>query len=276
MPPEPVELEADRERLVQVLCNLIGNAAKYTPAGGDDRAHGQLPRPSGSLAVSVKDNGIGIPPASSTEIFDLFARVDQSLERQGGLGIGLTLVRQLVELHGGTVEARSDGHRARQRVHPDAARRRPGRRRERDGAAQPPAGAPRSASWWRTTTRTRSRAWCCSSSWPGTTCTALVRRRGRDRRRRAAAPGRRPARHRHAEGQRLRGRAAYPRARLGRARSTSSRSPAGGSRPTSVAAQEAGFDAHLVKPVPPETLDRLLAALSASREPADAATASRA
>jgi CheY-like chemotaxis protein len=61
------------------------------------------------LEFSVRDDGIGIPPEKLTEIFDLFARVDDSLERQGGLGIGLTLVRQLVELHGGTIEARSGG-----------------------------------------------------------------------------------------------------------------------------------------------------------------------
>jgi PAS domain S-box-containing protein len=106
--PEPIEVEADRERLVQILCNLIGNGIKYTPAGGQIDltvavAAGQM------LDISVKDNGIGIPPARLGEIFDLFARIDPSFERQGGLGIGLTLVRQLVELHGGTIEARSDG-----------------------------------------------------------------------------------------------------------------------------------------------------------------------
>jgi CheY-like chemotaxis protein len=107
-PIEPIEVEADRERLVQVLCNLLGNAAKYTPSGGRIEFTAAAPH-DGVLEVSVKDDGIGIPPAKLTEIFDLFARVDDSLERQGGLGIGLTLVRQLVELHGGTVEAHSTG-----------------------------------------------------------------------------------------------------------------------------------------------------------------------
>ena len=108
LPPEPVDVEADRERLVQVLCNLIGNAAKYTPPGGRiDLAVAAVG--TRVLEVSVRDNGIGIPPAKLTEVFDMFARVDDSLERQGGLGIGLTLVRQLVELHGGTIEARSRG-----------------------------------------------------------------------------------------------------------------------------------------------------------------------
>jgi PAS domain S-box-containing protein len=105
MPAEPLELDADRERLVQVLCNLIGNAAKYTPTGGELELT-VVATTSGSLAMSVKDNGVGIPPAKLTEIFDLFARVDHSLVRQGGLGIGLTLVRQLVGLHGGR-QARS-------------------------------------------------------------------------------------------------------------------------------------------------------------------------
>jgi PAS domain S-box-containing protein len=107
-PREPIQLNADRERLVQVLSNLIGNAAKYTPSGGKIELRIAVEPPT-TLVVSVKDNGIGIPPSKLTEIFDLFARVDQSLERQDGLGIGLTLARQLVELHGGTIEARSAG-----------------------------------------------------------------------------------------------------------------------------------------------------------------------
>jgi PAS domain S-box-containing protein len=107
LPAGPVEVDADRERLVQVLCNLIGNSAKYTPLGGEIdvaiavNGHG--------IEVTVKDNGIGIPKGSLTKIFELFARVDGSLEGQGGLGVGLNLVRQIVDLHGGTIEARSDG-----------------------------------------------------------------------------------------------------------------------------------------------------------------------
>jgi PAS domain S-box-containing protein len=108
LPTERIEVQADRERLVQVLCNLLGNAAKYTPAGGHLDLAVAVATP-GMLELSVRDDGIGIPPEKLTEIFDLFARVDDSLERQGGLGIGLTLVRQLVELHGGTIEARSGG-----------------------------------------------------------------------------------------------------------------------------------------------------------------------
>jgi PAS domain S-box-containing protein len=108
LPREPVTLDADRERLAQVLCNLMSNAAKYTPDGGRIDLVVTVPD-DGVLEISVKDTGIGIPQAKLSEIFDLFARVDPSPTSQGGLGIGLTLVRQLVELHGGTVEARSAG-----------------------------------------------------------------------------------------------------------------------------------------------------------------------
>ena len=107
VPDAPVVLLADRERLVQILSNLLGNAAKYTPPGGHIEL--AVAVTDDCLHVSVKDDGIGIPPSALTTIFELFARVDRSLERQGGLGIGLTLVRQLVELHGGTVHARSEG-----------------------------------------------------------------------------------------------------------------------------------------------------------------------
>jgi CheY-like chemotaxis protein len=107
MPREPIALRADRHRLAQVFGNLIGNAAKYTPAGGhiafDAHVDGDV------LEAVVRDDGVGIPPAKLTEIFELFAQVDRSLERETGLGIGLTLARQLVELHRGTIEARSEG-----------------------------------------------------------------------------------------------------------------------------------------------------------------------
>ncbi len=106
-PRVPIELDADRERLVQVLSNLLNNAAKYTPMRGDIRL--QVHTRGAMLEISVKDDGIGIPPDKVGSIFELFVRVDDSLERQGGLGIGLTLARQIVELHGGTIEARSDG-----------------------------------------------------------------------------------------------------------------------------------------------------------------------
>ncbi len=108
LPPQPVMLDGDAGRLMQVFANLINNAAKYTGHGGHiwiTAAHeGRFAR------VSVRDDGPGIPADQLTAIFEMFAQVDQTLDRaHGGLGIGLTLVKTLVELHGGTVEAHSDG-----------------------------------------------------------------------------------------------------------------------------------------------------------------------
>ena len=101
-------LYADRARLMQGLCNLITNAAKYSPPGG--RIDIGARTMSEGLEISVRDRGVGIPHDKLTEIFNLFAQLDRGLERQGGgLGIGLTLARQIVELHQGTIEARSEG-----------------------------------------------------------------------------------------------------------------------------------------------------------------------
>jgi len=108
LPQAPVWLRADRDRLIQVFCNLISNAVKYTPPGG--RLEFAARTMDGMLEVAVKDSGVGIPREKLSEIFELFAQVNRSLERQGGLGIGLTLARDLVQLHGGTLEAHSDGH----------------------------------------------------------------------------------------------------------------------------------------------------------------------
>lgn len=106
--PESVQLEGDLVRLTQILVNLLNNAAKYTPEGEKiwisanvDGAH---------AIVSVKDGGVGIASDKLPHVFEKFYQVDASLERsESGLGLGLTLTRRLVELHGGTVEARSDG-----------------------------------------------------------------------------------------------------------------------------------------------------------------------
>jgi PAS domain S-box-containing protein len=108
LPEEPLYLRADAVRLAQVFSNLLDNACKYTEKPGrvtiEARREGPL------VTVSVMDTGLGIPPESLDTVFDLFTQVDRSRERVGGgLGIGLSLVRGLVERHGGTVEARSDG-----------------------------------------------------------------------------------------------------------------------------------------------------------------------
>jgi signal transduction histidine kinase/ActR/RegA family two-component response regulator len=108
LPAEALPLSVDPTRIVQVICNLISNAAKYTPPGGSITVSAR--RHDGALELSVRDTGIGIPRDMLQKVFDMFTQVAQSVERsQGGLGIGLTLVKRLVELHGGTVEARSDG-----------------------------------------------------------------------------------------------------------------------------------------------------------------------
>jgi len=108
LPQEPLRLRGDPTRLIQVVCNLLSNAAKYTPRGGRITLGAQ--RVADAIEISVRDNGVGIPPDMLRKIFDMFTQVERSLERaQGGLGIGLTLVKRLVELHGGSVEARSAG-----------------------------------------------------------------------------------------------------------------------------------------------------------------------
>jgi signal transduction histidine kinase len=113
LPPGPWTIDADAVRLAQVFANLLNNAARYTPAGGRIRvtaARAAGRSPAGDVVVTVSDTGLGIPTAMLTRVFDMFTQVDRAPERtQGGLGIGLTLVKRLVELHGGTVEARSDG-----------------------------------------------------------------------------------------------------------------------------------------------------------------------
>ncbi len=108
LPPEPIHLEADPVRLAQVFANLLNNAAKYTEEGG--RIWLAAERQGSEVAVSVKDTGIGITPKMLPRVFEVFTQSKRALVRsQGGLGIGLSLVKGLVELHGGSIEARSDG-----------------------------------------------------------------------------------------------------------------------------------------------------------------------
>jgi PAS domain S-box-containing protein len=107
-PGQPIIVDGDGARLTQVLANLLNNAAKYTPRHGTIRIETSVE--GDRVSVSIRDNGPGIPEQMLSSIFEMFQQVDNSLERShGGLGIGLTLVKQLVELHGGTVEAHSEG-----------------------------------------------------------------------------------------------------------------------------------------------------------------------
>jgi PAS domain S-box-containing protein len=107
-PAEPIWLEGDPTRLEQIFTNLLTNAAKYTDPGG--RIGLTVERHGPDVVVNVRDNGIGIAPKMLAHIFDLFTQADRALDRsQGGLGIGLTVVKRLVEMHGGTVSAASAG-----------------------------------------------------------------------------------------------------------------------------------------------------------------------
>jgi signal transduction histidine kinase len=108
LPPEPVIVDADLTRLAQVFLNLLNNAAKYSEPRGEIWLTAELH--DDEVAVSVRDRGIGIAPQQLPHVFDLFSQVDRSLEKsQGGLGIGLMLVKRLVEMHGGRVEVKSAG-----------------------------------------------------------------------------------------------------------------------------------------------------------------------
>jgi PAS domain S-box-containing protein len=108
VPEIAVKLQADRARLSQVFSNLIGNACKFTPDGG--RVAVDVEVQGDRAVVTVRDDGIGIAAADLERVFEMFSQVDESLERgHGGLGIGLTLVRRLLEMHGGSVVARSAG-----------------------------------------------------------------------------------------------------------------------------------------------------------------------
>jgi CheY-like chemotaxis protein len=108
LPSEPLVVDGDLVRLSQVFANLLNNAAKYTQNGG--RITLSVRREGATLVASIRDTGIGIPSEMLSRVFDMFAQVDSALRRsQDGLGIGLNLVRSLVAMHGGSVEAHSNG-----------------------------------------------------------------------------------------------------------------------------------------------------------------------
>jgi PAS domain S-box-containing protein len=108
LPPQPVRLEGDLTRLAQVVSNLLNNAAKYTPGGGTVELAARAEE--SQVVIEVHDNGAGIAADMLPHVFDLFAQVDRTRQQaQGGLGIGLWLVKKLVELHHGSIEARSEG-----------------------------------------------------------------------------------------------------------------------------------------------------------------------
>jgi PAS domain S-box-containing protein len=108
VPQDAIHLDADPARLSQIILNLLNNAAKYTPEGGHIRL--TAVREGREAVVSVRDNGIGIAAEHLPHVFEMFSQMAPALERsEGGLGIGLALVRGMVELHGGSIEAHSDG-----------------------------------------------------------------------------------------------------------------------------------------------------------------------
>jgi signal transduction histidine kinase/CheY-like chemotaxis protein len=108
VPPEGLVVSADEARLVQIISNLLSNAAKYTDPGGHIRVTAAAE--GDDVILRVSDNGIGVAPEALPHLFDLFVQADRRVDRaRGGLGIGLTLVKSLVELHGGRVEGRSEG-----------------------------------------------------------------------------------------------------------------------------------------------------------------------
>jgi CheY-like chemotaxis protein len=108
LPDQSLVVHGDATRVAQIVSNLLNNAARYTPHGG--RIELSAGAQDGEAVISVKDTGVGIPPESLSKVFEMFTQIGRGAQRsQGGLGIGLALVKRLVELHGGTVEATSQG-----------------------------------------------------------------------------------------------------------------------------------------------------------------------
>jgi signal transduction histidine kinase len=107
-PPAPLYVHGDFERLAQIFANLLSNASKFSPNGSPILVSSEALR--SEVVVRVRDKGIGIEPSMLDAIFELFHQADDSLgSNEGGLGVGLTIVKSLVEMHGGTIEAHSEG-----------------------------------------------------------------------------------------------------------------------------------------------------------------------
>jgi signal transduction histidine kinase/ActR/RegA family two-component response regulator len=108
LPPDPIHVRADAARLMQVVVNLLTNAAKYTPRGG--RVQLRVTSQADEAAIIVRDSGVGIAPEHRARVFDMFFQVDQSLERgPAGLGVGLTIAAQLIAMHNGRIDLDSEG-----------------------------------------------------------------------------------------------------------------------------------------------------------------------
>ena len=107
VPDAPIWLHADPARIAQAVTNLLNNSAKYTPKGGRIRLEATASE--AEVIIRVVDNGVGIAPDALPTVFEMFRQVNGPNRSQGGLGIGLTLAKQFVEMHGGTIEARSAG-----------------------------------------------------------------------------------------------------------------------------------------------------------------------
>jgi signal transduction histidine kinase len=168
LPERPARVEADGARLAQVLSNLLNNAAKYTEDGG--RIDLIVEQAQADVVIRVRDNGIGMAPERLTSVFDMFEQVEGAADRsQGGLGIGLTLARRLVELHGGKIEAHSDGlGKGSEFVTRLPALAEPATESAPKPAEKPTRRPPRAggACWSWTTMWIRRRAWpcCCGST----------------------------------------------------------------------------------------------------------------
>ena len=184
VPRHGLQVVGDATRLGQVISNLLTNAGKYTPAGGQITIRAR--QIDDEVVLSVRDTGMGIPSDVLPHVFDLFVQERQALDRsQGGLGIGLTIVRSLIERHGGTVSARSDGPGkgsefiVRLPVSLAGAARSPARRLRRSRSrGESRRGAPL-ASLSSTTTRTVPSYWPECSAGRGTTRVSLTTRRQR-------------------------------------------------------------------------------------------------